>query len=147
MSEETPRLRLPYIRASQAQKEVTLNMGLNICDALLLPVVQDRDLSAPPLAPVDGGLWLVASGASGAWSGQAGRVAQFIGGAWVFHDLPVGAVLWVADEVVTARRGASGWVVAGTISDATGGTVVDVEARAALNALLAACRGYGLIRS
>lgn len=164
MSEETVRLKVPYIRVNQAQKEVTHNTALNILDALVLAVVEDRDLAAPPGSPSEGMMWLVAAGASGDWSGQAGKLAHFIGGAWAFYDVPVGARLWIRDELLETRRSASGWVAGeirgssvlvdgvqvvgarqAAIANASGGSTVDAEARTAINALLAACRSHGLI--
>ncbi|MDA5194959.1 DUF2793 domain-containing protein [Govanella unica] len=164
MSEDTPRLKLPYIRANQAQKEVTHNSALNMVDAMVMAVVEDRDLVAPPLSPGEGQMWIVAAGATGVWSGQSGKLAHFIGGAWVFYVVPDGARVWIRDEQLEARMTGSGWVAgdlrgtalrvngtqvvgvrAGAIAAVSGGTTVDSEARAALNALLAACRGHGLI--
>lgn len=54
-------------------------------------------------------------------------------------------------EVLHAGAGSLGFFAAvgtgqvGAIADAAGGATVDAEARTALNSLLAACRGYGLI--
>jgi hypothetical protein len=48
MAEQSPRLHLPYIRTSQAQKEITHNEALNRLDGLVQAVVEDRDLTTPP---------------------------------------------------------------------------------------------------
>ncbi|WP_422645735.1 DUF2793 domain-containing protein, partial [Zavarzinia sp.] len=50
----TPRLALPYIVQSQAQKEVTHNEALNLLDILVQAAVLDRDRVEPPAAPVAG---------------------------------------------------------------------------------------------
>lgn len=150
MSERTPRLGAPYIRAAQAQKEVTHNGALNILDALVQTAVEDRDLAAPPLYPEAGSLWIVAAGAGGDWTGRDGEIAQWIGGAWIFHAPREGYQVWLKDEGVAARFDGADWVAetpAAAIADPTGGTTVDAEARAALNALLAACRARGIIES
>lgn len=150
MSERTPRLGAPYIRAAQAQKEVTHNGALNILDALVQAAAEDRDLTAPPPDPEEGGLWIVAAGASGEWAGRDGEIAQWIGGAWTFHVPRVGYAVWLKDEAVAARFDGTDWVAetpAPAIADAAGGATVDVEARAVLNALLAACRARGIIAS
>jgi hypothetical protein len=162
----TPRLAFPYVLQSQSQKEVTVNSALNRLDALLQAVVEDMDLTAPPASPAEGGLWVVASGGSGAWAGHDGDLAHFIGGAWAFYAPVEGMRLWVKDEAVSAHWTQSGWetgVLAATalkiggqqvvgartaaIADAAGGGTQDSEARAAINALLAACRNHGLISS
>ncbi len=86
MSEEnTPRLDLPYLIQSQAQKEVTHNTALNILDAFTQTAVETTTLIAPP-AGVEGNLYIVGANATGAWAGYSGQLAQFIGGSWNFYS-------------------------------------------------------------
>ena len=82
--ETTPRLDLPFILPSQAQKHVTHNETLKIIDGLIQPVVLDRSLTAPPAAPEEGDAHIVAGGASGAWAGHDGAIACFQDDAWTF---------------------------------------------------------------
>lgn len=164
MVNQTPRLKAPYIISSQSQKEVTHNLALNMLDALVQTAVETSTLSTPPAMPVEGGLWLVAGGASGDWLGYDNELAQYIGGAWQFHAPFEGMLIWLKDDGLTARyrggiwqKGAitansleiSGQQVIGpqqtAIGDVSGGATIDAEARAALNGLLAACRAHGLI--
>lgn len=160
----TPRLAFPYILQSQSQKEVTHNSALNRLDALIQPAVEDMDLTAPPASPAEGGLWIVAAGATGDWAGHDGELAHFIGGAWSYY-LPVdGMSVWIKNAGCAARWTGDDWetgVLHATaleiggqqvvgdrepaITDASGGGTQDSEARAAVNALLAACRNHGLI--
>jgi hypothetical protein len=98
----TPRLALPYILAQQAQKEVTHAAGLNRLDALVQPLVQQVGLNTPPGSPADGQCWIVGSSPTGAWAGQANKLAQRIGGAWAFHTPFVGLVVF--DAATLARR-------------------------------------------
>jgi hypothetical protein len=102
----TPRLALPYILAQQAQKEVTHAAGLNRLDALVEPVVEQVGLNTPPGSPADGQSWIVGSTPTGAWAGQANKLAQRIGGAWAFHAPFVG--LAVFDAATLAQRVWSG---------------------------------------
>lgn len=164
MALQTPRLNTPYIISTQSQKEVTHNLALNILDAVVQPAVETSTLSAPPASPADGGLWLVASGATGDWASHDTELAQYIGGAWQFHSPFEGLLLWLKDENISARYVAGLWQkgvmtairvdilgqqVVGprqsAVSDATGGATIDAEARTALNSLLTACRAHGLI--
>ncbi|WP_339862227.1 DUF2793 domain-containing protein [Paremcibacter congregatus] len=164
MTDQTPRLQMPYIIASQAQKEVSHNQALNQLDALVQPVVETADLSEPPLTPMAGGLWLVASGASGDWAGNEDHVAQYMGGGWLFYAPFEGMCVGVKDQNITARYVAGLWrkgqvtglsfeisgqqVVGpqqGAVSDPVGGAIIDTEARLALTELLAALRYHGLI--
>lgn len=54
-------------------------------------------------------------------------------------------MVWLAAGGVWAREDAGGWIVGAAIPNASGGAIVDSEARAAINALLAAVRAHGLI--
>ena len=164
MTNQTPRLNTPYIISTQSQKEVTHNVALNFLDALVQSAVETSTLSAPPGSPMEGGLWLVASGATGEWTGHDDELAQYIGGIWQYYPAFEGMSLWLKDVAVGARYVAGTWQkgivkanileisgqqVVGTqqaaISDVSGGATIDSEARTALNALLAACRSHGLI--
>jgi hypothetical protein len=98
----TPRLALPYILAQQAQKEVTHAAALNRLDALVQPVAQQVGLNTPPGSPADGQCWIVGSTPTGAWAGQANKLAQRIGGAWAFHTPFVGLVVF--DAATLAQR-------------------------------------------
>ena len=136
MSDQTARLALPYILANQSQKEVTHNEALALLDALVHLTVQDRDLTAPPASPADGACYLVASGGSGAWAGQDGKIAIFSGGAWTFVSVFAGLALWVVDEARLFLRDATSWremafaagavTVLGAKHAATGKTDADI---------------------
>lgn len=109
MTDSTARLALPTILANQAQKEVTHNEALALLDALVHLAVHDRDLTAPPASPADGACYLVASGATGAWVGQDGKLAVTSGGAWTFLAVFAGLAIWVVDEARLFLRDASSW--------------------------------------
>lgn len=94
----TPRLSLPYIVQSQAQKEVTHAEALNVLDALVQAAVETRALSVPPANPFEGALYLVGVNPTGAWSGRGNALAQWIGGAWAFRVVAEGFRLWLKDE-------------------------------------------------
>ena len=78
---ETTHLLLPYLLAAQAQKHVTVNEALRLLDGLVQLAVLDRHLTAPPASPADGDRYIVASGATGAWSGWDLNVAYWVDGA------------------------------------------------------------------
>jgi hypothetical protein len=84
--DHTPRLSLPFIMPSQAQKHITHNEALQALDALVQPIVESRSITAPPTSPVQGEAYLVPSGATGAWSGHANEIVAFQSGAWQFYD-------------------------------------------------------------
>jgi hypothetical protein len=94
----TPNLSLAYIAAAQAQKHVTHNEALRALDAIVQLMVLDKDLAAPPVSPADGARYIVAPSPTGAWSGQAGKIAAWQDGAWAFYTPREGWLAWVGDE-------------------------------------------------
>jgi hypothetical protein len=106
----TPRTKLPLLAAAQAQKHVTHNDALVLADALIAPRILDRDLATPPVSPSDGDAYLVRATASGAWSGQEGKIAYCIDGGWRFAAPFAGLTLYVADENVLLLHTGSGFI-------------------------------------
>jgi hypothetical protein len=102
-------LALTYLEAAQSQKHVTVNEALNGLDVLVQLGVLDRDLTAPPGSPVEGDRYLVAAGATGAWAGQADKIAAWQAGAWMFHTPRNGWKAWVADEAAFVFYDAGAW--------------------------------------
>ena len=94
MSEATPRLGLPYLIASQAQKEITHNEALNLLDFLVQPTAI-AVANMPPASPVEGDLYVVGTAPSGAWGNYAGKLAGFLGGTWAFIAVKAGYTVWV----------------------------------------------------
>ncbi|HWE16596.1 MAG TPA: DUF2793 domain-containing protein, partial [Hyphomicrobiaceae bacterium] len=94
----TSNLSLPFIVAAQAQKHVTHNEALRALDAIVQLGVLDKDLSAPPGSPVEGARYIVGPAPSGAWAGQAGKIAAYQDGAWAYYAPRAGWLAWVADE-------------------------------------------------
>lgn len=103
MSSETSRLRLPLLFPSQALKHVTINDAMATLDSLVFPQVPTPATAQPPAAPADGELHIVGAGASGAWSGLAGRLAQWRDGGWVVHLPQPGWAVRVASEGQSLR--------------------------------------------
>jgi hypothetical protein len=108
---ETRRLGAPLLEAGQAQKHVTVNEALTRFDALVGGVVLSRTLAVPPTAPSDGDLFIASTGAGGAWAGQAGMLALWDNGGWVFAQPVTGRRLWVEDESVEVAHDGTGWRV------------------------------------
>lgn len=102
-------LALAYLEAAQSQKHVTVNEALSGLDVLVQLSVLDRDLTAPPGSPVEGDRYLVAAGATGAWAGQAGKIAAWQAGTWMFRTPRNGWKAWVADEAAFVFYDAGAW--------------------------------------
>lgn len=73
--------------------------------------VKDRDLATPPGSPANGDTYIVASSPTGAWSGQAGKVAVYNGPttAWVFYTPRTGWVAFIEDEAKLSAYYSSAW--------------------------------------
>ena len=113
MPDTSTHLLLPYLLAAQAQKHVTVNEALRLLDGLVQLAVLDRHLTAPPASPADGARYIVASGATGAWSGWDLNVAYRVDGAWMRLVPRPGWQAWVVDEASFLAWDGSAWNAAG----------------------------------
>lgn len=165
MSDElTPRLALPMLQPGQAQKELYHNEALALLDIVVQPAVIAVGLNIVPTSPAIGNCWVVGQSPTGGWAGAASKLAGWTAGGWRFVAPIDGMVVWSRADSLEARFIGGSWVVGDTKSarlviDGTqvvgrqrsaipgpvGGATVDVEARTALNAILAALVGHGLI--
>ncbi|WP_419813856.1 DUF2793 domain-containing protein [Glacieibacterium sp.] len=164
MAEVSDRYALPLLQTAQAQKEVTHNEAVTAIDTLLHLSVETAMLAVPPNAPVGGTGWIVGASSTGAWTGKTGQVAFWTEGGWRFTVPRQGCVAWLRDAQHFAVYTAAGWrddgwPVAGlrigarlalasaptTVTVPVGGTVIDIETRAALAALQAALRAAAIV--
>ena len=111
-TENTALLGLPYLMPSQAQKHVTHNEALRMIDAILHIKVEDSGRLEPPADPAEGQRHALGSEPTGAFAGQAGRIAAFQDGAWSFHEPKAGWVIWVAASATLRVHDGAGWVAA-----------------------------------
>ena len=148
----------------QAQKEFTHNEALQILDVVAGGAVEGPPSATPPATPMLGACSIVGDGAAGAWAGKSrqlaawtsggwrptaptegmshyertsGTFATFRNGSWDVGILHAQSIVIGGAQVVGARAGA--------IESPTGGTVVDTEGRAAIDAILDTLREHGLI--
>jgi hypothetical protein len=141
----TPRFSLPLLFSGQAQKEFYVNEAHSLADALLHAACEG-EATDPPAAPAEGEAWLVGSAATGAWAGQDGKLASFQAGNWLFAIPNDGMRLFDRSSgQALLYRGT--WQRPATPSEPTGGTTVDVEARAAIIALVSALTQAGIFAS
>jgi hypothetical protein len=163
MTEATARFRLPFIVPGQAQKELHHNEALTIADALLHAAVEGESLADPPSAPQAGEVWIVGPGPTGAWSGRANALAAWTESGWRFvppvpgmraWDKAAGLFVhwtgseWTTGEVPASKIVIEGEQVVGTrlpaVPSPSGGTIIDAEARTAIEAVIVALRSHGL---
>lgn len=142
---ETGRHRLPLLAVSQAQKEITHNEALAVIDALLHPVVEGVLSTAPVVADVDvGKCWLVGTAATGIWATHKNEIAVSIGGGWRYIVPIDGMRIWNRSSERQLFRIGSQWANVPSVPNPTAGSVVDVEARAALTSILQYFRLIGM---
>lgn len=80
----TPRLLIPEILENQASKYITHNEALRVVDALVQTVVE-QTLNTPPASPTNGQCWIVGSSPTGAYVGNANKIAQWYNTTWYFY--------------------------------------------------------------
>ena len=164
MADTTPRFDLPFLLPGQAQKEHFHNEALARIDLALHPAVEGPPAGAPPSDPAPGQCWIVAPAATGDWSGRDNMLAIRTEGGWRFlapqpgtsawdkaSEVPLlwDGSQWRAGELACAGLLVNGVKVVGErqpgVASPSGGTIIDAEARAAINALTAALMSHGLI--
>ncbi|GAA4046028.1 DUF2793 domain-containing protein [Parerythrobacter jejuensis] len=133
---------LPLLFAAQAQKEAIVNEGLLRIDALLHPRVEEQ-ISTPPATAGEGQIWLVGQSPTGAWAGQEDCLASFSGGDWLFLDPTEGMQCYDATRGQILHYSGQ-WEVPAKPLTPSGGQLVDAEARATLEALIAALVAVGV---
>jgi len=163
MADTTPRFALPFILPGQAQKEVFHNEALARIDLALHPAVEGPPAVEPPPAPAQGECWIVARGVGG-WSGRDNMLAMWTESGWRFLAPAPGTsawnkaasvpLLWDGDQWRDGELACAGLLVEGVrvvgerqpaVASPSGGTIIDEQARAAIDALTAALMSHGLI--
>ena len=109
MSDKSPNLNLPYIQASQAQKHVTHNEAIRALDVLSQLTVEDKDLTTPPLSPIEGACYIPATGSTAEWAGQDNNIAAWQDAAWIFYPPQEGWQAWLRDEDVQLVYDGTNW--------------------------------------
>ena len=140
------------------------NEALQILDAVTGAIVEEPPRSDPPAAAAVGAGYIVGPASTGAWIGKEGQIATMSPGGWRFVAPADGLSALVRSNRLRAEYFAGSWEIgvtrtasveiggeqllsapAGAIAPPTGGATVDVQARTAIDQLLTALRGHGLI--
>lgn len=159
----TPRLALPLLQPGQAQKEMYHNEALARLDLAVQASVIAAGANIPPADPEPGNAWVLGSAPTGDWAGHARAIAGWSAAGWRFVDPAEGMAAWIVEDAGFAMFYDGSWHIgeahgrlivegeqvvgprAEAIEDPDGGMTVDIEARAALIAILAALREHGLV--
>ena len=136
---------LPFLFQGQAQKEFFVNEALARLDALSHMDVLGSASEAPASA-AEGECFIVGTAATGAWSGQDGKIASYQSGTWLFLQPVEG--MHAFDRSTGSFVLFDGiWKSASAVSDPSGGTTIDAEARNAISALIASLVETGILPS
>lgn len=109
---------IPFVPENTIDPASGLNEAINWIDALLQVAVVSVNSNTPPGSPVEGSRYVVGPSPTGAWAGQANKLARFLNSAWAFYDARY--VLNTADGLLY-RRQTTTW--AATSASFTGGTL------------------------
>lgn len=163
MTDRTARFGMPFLQSGQAQKEIFHNEALAAIDCALHPCVEGGATSDPPADPEIGESWIVGADASAAWAGFESALATWTSGGWRFTLARPGmgvwnkadglwihwtGTTWTAGALPAAAIEIGGVQVVGPrlpeVPGPAGGTIIDIEARAAIEALIATLKSHGL---
>ena len=120
MSDQSPRLSLPFILPAQAQKHVTHNEAIELLDLIVQLTLLSVSQVTPPATPQEGQAWAVPSGATGDWAGQDGLIATWRGGGWLFVAPQDGWVAWVGDAAGVHVLSGGVWTAQGDLQNLPG---------------------------
>ncbi|TPG15384.1 DUF2793 domain-containing protein [Sphingomonas oligophenolica] len=163
MENTSARLDLPLIVPGQAGKDLVHNEALTQLAFLIQPAVLAVGATVPPSAPAPGEAWILGDDPTGEWAGQAHSIAGWTAGGWRFVAPTEGMAAWSIPNRLTVRFDQGSWTIgviaaarltiAGTqsigpaqpITEPDGGTVIDLESRTSISAILGVLRFHGLI--
>lgn len=108
VSDNSPRLGMPFIQQGQAQKHVTHNEAVELLDLLVQLTVEAFDAELPPADPQEGQVWALGAAPQGDWAEQAGHLAAWANGGWLFIAPQIGWRAASGDDLRLCT--AEGWV-------------------------------------
>ena len=88
-----------------------MNANLRMLSALIQARAIDKDLATPPVG-VNGAVYVIATGPTGAWAGRANQIARYYttGATWEFYTPLAGWEIYMIDEAVKYRFNGTSWV-------------------------------------
>ena len=98
MTNQTPKLAMPFIMPAQAQKHVTHNEAIELLDMIVQLTVESASAIVPSVAPVEGQTWALGAAPTNDWSGQGGKIASWRGGGWFYITPQEGWMAWCKDD-------------------------------------------------
>lgn len=115
---------IPYVPENVTDQAAAINVGFDWIDALLQLRVVSVGTNSPPGSPANGARYIVGTSPTGAWAGQANRLARWRDGIWQFFDAVI--ALNAADGNLYVRQ-AGTWAIATSGGGGGGGTVTQID--------------------
>ncbi|WP_417593468.1 DUF2793 domain-containing protein [Parasphingorhabdus sp.] len=143
---ETARFEIPLLATGQAHKELFHNEALTRIDFLLHPTVQAIETDPTAIVAVPGQSWIVGPDAIGDWLGHDDQIAGWTGSGWLFI-LPQALMRVYIETLDNFAVYRNSWQSGSVIDRPTTGAVIDVEARSAIDSILAALQAQGILQS
>ncbi|UAB78312.1 DUF2793 domain-containing protein [Erythrobacter sp. SCSIO 43205] len=103
----------------------------------------DDSLATPPSEPIEGSRYRILDNATDEWQGRDGAIAIHVGGAWEYIAAQEGMSVFDTSARTTYFF-TDTWTAAVTPAAPSGGSVIDVEARAVLASLIEALETAGI---
>ena len=111
MSQTSTHLNLPYIQPAQAQKHVTHNEAIELLDLIVQLTVVSFSAQTPASAPAEGETWALSDAPTGVWEDQAGQIATWRGGGWLFVAPVTGWRAYSTSQSETRTYDGMDWTV------------------------------------
>lgn len=118
---------IPFVPENTIDPAAGLNESINVIDALLQVAAVSVGENTPPGSPAAGARYIVGTSPTGAWSGQANKLARWLDGTWSFFDARYAVSLSDNKQYI---RGASGWSAIDSSGEWSAETVSQAEAEA-----------------
>lgn len=106
----TPKLALEKLEVAAPNQITRHNTNLALHDAIIQGTAISRTTSAPPGSESEGDVYIIPSGATGAWSGKSTKIAAYYNGAYVYITPQKGWIYYIDDEDSYYKKDTSAWV-------------------------------------
>ncbi|WP_170423967.1 DUF2793 domain-containing protein [Ruegeria arenilitoris] len=110
MPQNSPRLNLPLLQPSQAQKHVTHNEALRRLDLIVQLTIISTSATTPPAAPAQGDIYALGDTPTGDWAGHTKKLAAWLDNSWHFMSPEPGWRAWDQSSRSLKRWDGSDWV-------------------------------------
>ncbi len=141
---ETARFAIPLLAAGQAHKELFHNEALALIDFLIHPIVQAIETDPTAVVPVAGQSWLVGPGATNEWLDHDDQIAGWTGNGWLFIA-PLALMRIYVESIDNFAVYRGSWQLMESVASPAAGSIIDAEARFAIDSILAALEAQGIL--